>query len=172
MRLGPVRVLVWVGLVLVAVTAWVVAGPGGRSAFGAGSGEPGYRLPVPGGVVVRPFEPPPGPYAPGHRGVDLAPAGPVLAAGAGTVTVAGSVAGRGVVVIAHPDGISTEYEPVTATVTVGERVAAGQLVGTVTGLHGTCLAACLHWGARRGGTYLDPMRLLRPLGVVRLLPDG
>ena len=29
---------------------------------------------------------------------------------------------------------------------------------------------CLHWGARRGDTYLDPLSLLRPLGPVRLLP--
>jgi hypothetical protein len=31
--------------------------------------------------------------------------------------------------------------------------------------------ACLHWGLRRGETYLDPMTLLSPPRV-RLLPMG
>ena len=54
------------------------------------------------------------PYAAGHRGVDLAATSsqPVLAARGGRVQFAGPVAGRGVVVIAHADGIRTEYEPV------------------------------------------------------------
>src|SRR5690349_17646532 len=65
-----------------------------------------YRAPVP-GAVVRPFAPPPTPYAAGHRGVDLAagPSAVVGAAAAGTVRFAGAVAGRGVVVLAHADGI-------------------------------------------------------------------
>ena len=46
---------------------------------------------------------------------------------------AGSVAGRGVVVIAHPDGISTEYEPVRASVRAGAAVRGGQPVGVVAG---------------------------------------
>ncbi|HEX4727204.1 MAG TPA: peptidoglycan DD-metalloendopeptidase family protein [Jatrophihabitans sp.] len=137
----------------------------------------GYRAPVVGGLrVLRGFSPPAIRYQAGHLGVDLAdPAGAVVfAAGAGQVRFAGQVAGRSVVVIAHPDGISTEYEPVTATVTVGERVWAGQPIGRLTGRHRGCPAAgCLHWGARRAGNYLDPLSLLRPLGVVRLLPwDG
>ena len=53
------------------------------------------------------------------------PAGLVLAAGTGMVRFAGPVAGRGVVVISHPDGISTEYEPVTADVASGSTGAAG-----------------------------------------------
>ncbi|MEO6502329.1 MAG: M23 family peptidase, partial [Jatrophihabitantaceae bacterium] len=44
-------------------------------------------------------------------------------------------------------------------------------IGVVRGAHRSCAPApCLHWGARRGEAYLDPMSLLRPLGVVRLLP--
>jgi murein DD-endopeptidase MepM/ murein hydrolase activator NlpD len=130
-----------------------------------------YAAPVP-GRVVRPFEPPSTPYAAGHRGVDLA-AGrgdAVRAAGGGTVRFAGLVAGRGVVVVAHPDGISTEYEPVRPLVRAGQAVARGEVVGRLAGRHAGCPATCLHWGARRGTAYLDPLTLLRPLGPVVLLP--
>jgi murein DD-endopeptidase MepM/ murein hydrolase activator NlpD len=133
-----------------------------------------YSLPLPGApVVVRPFAPPPTPYAAGHRGVDLASTGGanVTAAAAGTVTFAGSVAGRGVVVIAHPDGVSTEYEPVDPSVQRGELTSRGEVIGHVAGTHDGCAPdSCLHWGARRDGTYFDPMSLLRPLGTVRLIP--
>ena len=49
---------------------------------------------------------------------------PVLAALPGAVTYAGSLAGRGVVVVDH-GATRTTYEPVAATVTVGTPVAAG-----------------------------------------------
>jgi murein DD-endopeptidase MepM/ murein hydrolase activator NlpD len=133
-----------------------------------------YRAPVLASiVVVRPFEAPPGPYAAGHRGVDLAtsPDDVVLAAGSGRVRFAGSVAGRGVVVIEHPDGVLTEYEPVRPTVSAGEPLSRGQPIGRVQGSHGGCSPSrCLHWGARRDGAYFDPMTLLVGLGPVRLLP--
>ena len=98
---------------------------------------------------------------------------PVRAAADGVVTFAGPVAGRGVVAIAHPDGVSTEYEPLSPAVTAGETVARGAVVGTVTGTHGDCPpGSCLHWGARRGSDYFDPLSLLQALGPVRLLPWG
>ncbi len=123
-------------------------------------------------VVLRRFDPPSTVYGPGHLGADLAlGAGElVLAAGAGTVRFAGPVAGRGVVVVAHPDGVSTEYEPVQPLVRAGAAVSAGAPIGRLTGAHRGCPAACLHWGAKRAGAYLDPLSLLRPLGPVRLLP--
>jgi len=133
-----------------------------------------YRWPVPGFPrVARPFQPPETVYSTGHRGVDLAApvAGPVLAAGAGTVTFAGVVADRGVVSVQHPDGLRTTYEPVEAQVAVGTVVAAGTVLGLLSPGHDGCpAAACLHWGVRRGpDSYLDPLRLV---GVwrVRLLP--
>jgi murein DD-endopeptidase MepM/ murein hydrolase activator NlpD len=133
-----------------------------------------YTAPIAGPLrLLRPFEPPPTPYAAGHRGVDLGTAlgAEVLAAASGRVTFAGSVAGRGVVVIAHPDGIHTEYEPVHAWVAAGQAVARGQPIGRVSGQHGAWPPGrCLHWGARRGDVYLDPLLLLHRLGPVRLLP--
>jgi murein DD-endopeptidase MepM/ murein hydrolase activator NlpD len=95
----------------------------------------------------------------------------VLAAAAGTVRFAGSVAGRGVVVLTHSNGISTEYEPLAVGVRTGERVQVGELLGSLSGRHGRCSNGCLHWGAQRGGRYFDPMSLLEPLGVIRLIPS-
>ena len=138
-----------------------------------GSGTTAYQVPVSAPVrVVRRFEAPAGPYAPGHRGVDLGEAagGAVLAAGAGVVDFAGPVAGRGVVVLRHPDGVRTEYEPIAPSVREGQAVAAGQRIGVLAGQHPGCAPSCLHWGARRGSTYFDPLRLLMPLGMVRLVP--
>jgi murein DD-endopeptidase MepM/ murein hydrolase activator NlpD len=135
-----------------------------------------YQAPLAGRVlIVAGFQPPPTPYAAGHRGVDLATVNDqvVRAAAAGVVTFAGSVAGRGVVVIAHADGVRTEYEPVTPTVPSGRSVAAGQPIGRVRGVHRSCSPGrCLHWGASRDGVYFDPLSLLLPLGPVRLMPWG
>lgn len=158
-----------------ATRSWGAPGAVGATGWAAAPGAAGsYRAPVTGALrVLRGFSPPVVRYRAGHLGVDLAdPAGTeVLAAGAGRIRFAGQVAGRSLVVIAHPDGISTEYEPVAAAVTVGEPVRSGQPIGRLTGRHRGCPAVgCLHWGARRGGNYLDPLSLLRPLGVVRLLP--
>jgi murein DD-endopeptidase MepM/ murein hydrolase activator NlpD len=125
--------------------------------------------------VVRAFDPPEQQYGPGHLGVDVATrrAEVIAAAGDGVVSFAGSVAGRGLVVVQHADGISTEYEPVQPLVLRGAVVQRGQPIGREHGVHGACaLDACLHWGARRDGEYLDPLLLLRPLGPVRLLPWG
>src|SRR5947209_1444726 len=85
-----------------------------RPARFAPAAATGYRWPLDGRpAVVRAFAPPPRPWLPGHRGVDLgaAPGTIVRAAGAGTVSFAGRVAGRGVVSVAHPGGLRTTYEP-------------------------------------------------------------
>lgn len=131
-----------------------------------------WPLPVP-HPVVRPFVPPATPYGPGHRGVDLAgrPGVAVTAAGDGVVVHAGPLAGRGVVSIAHANGLRTTYEPVEAAVVAGARVTRGEVVGHLARGHDGCVdaAACLHWGALRGDEYLDPLGLLTS-GRVRLLP--
>ncbi|MET8077307.1 M23 family metallopeptidase [Streptomyces sp. NPDC005303] len=128
-------------------------------------------------MVLRGWEPPATVYGRGHRGVDLAaPAGtPVRAVAAGRVSFAGRVAGKGVVSVELTGtDLRTTYEPVTASVEKGDEVAAGEAVGTVepTGSH--CTTTCVHWGLRRGETYLDPLSLLPPWllhrGPSRLLP--
>lgn len=133
-----------------------------------------YRAPISTPIrVVNPFSPPLRRYGPGHVGVDLAvePGATVVAAAGGIVRFAGAVAGRGVIVVRHDDGLATEYEPVSAQVRAGMRVTAGQPLGRLqTTMHRRCTTACLHWGANRDGEYLDPLSLLAPLGVVRLDP--
>ena len=122
------------------------------------------------GPVVRGFDPPDEDWLPGHRGVDLlaAPGTDVVAAAAGTVTFAGPVAGRGVLVVEHGD-LRTTYEPVTPLVRVGDQVAAGQTIGRLDDGHPCPGGTCLHWGLKRGEEYLDPLSLLAG-GGVRLLP--
>jgi murein DD-endopeptidase MepM/ murein hydrolase activator NlpD len=126
-------------------------------------------------VVIGKFDPPAERWLPGHRGVDLAAAleESVYAAGAGTVSFAGRVGGIGVVSITHADGLRTTYEPVTATVHAGDRVAIGTPIGRIDARLPHCApgsAACLHWGLIRAGVYLDPLTLLG-LGEVRLYPS-
>lgn len=143
--------------------------------FALGSPAPspgGFTWPVDAPRVVRFFDPPAQPWLAGHRGVDLAaPASTEIhAAGSGIVVYAGRLAGRGVVSVAHAGGLRTTYEPVDSTLTVGDPVVAGQLIGHLQPGHAGCPApACLHWGLLRGEQYLDPLALLG-LGRVRLLP--
>lgn len=134
--------------------------------------------PVPDPQVERGFEPPPARWAAGHRGVDLtAPPGEkIRAVAAGEVSFAGTVAGKGVVSISLSGSgnpaLRVSYEPVRARVRVGERVATGQVVGTLMAQPAHCrppAKPCLHLGLRRGQTYLDPLSLLRPTQPV-LLP--
>jgi len=135
---------------------------------------PTYAPPVDVPVtVVRAFEPPPAPWAAGHRGVDLAASdgAPVLAPGDGTVTFTGPVAGRPVVVVSHADGLRSSLEPVVGSLPVGAVVSRGQVVGTLSGATTHCAPRrCVHWGVRDGETYLDPMSLLPVHGPVVLLP--
>lgn len=121
--------------------------------------------------VVRGFDPPDVPWGSGHRGVDLAGAvgQAVRSALPGTITYAGRLAGRGVVVVSHGD-TRTTYEPVAAAFSVGDQVAAGEVLGRLELAGSHCFpSACLHWGWLRGEVYLDPLDLVGA-GPVRLLP--
>ncbi len=162
--------------VLAVLTAAVIA-PVPSSADPRGPSAPAepaaaWTAPLGGPTVTRPFEPPAHAYGPGHRGVDLAgaPGAPVLAAGDGVVVFAGMVGGRPVVSVDHAGGLRTTYEPVDRAVAAGQHVPRGAPLGTLAAGHQPCpVAACLHWGLRRGETYLDPLSLLRPPRV-RPLP--
>lgn len=151
-------------LLLAALVLALIAFPSGHPALAAFAGW--LRWPLGGSpVVTRGFDLPEQPWLPGHRGVDLAarPGGIVRAAGPGVVVFAGDLAGRGVVSVAHPGGIRTTYEPLSPLVAVGDEVAAGTPLGTLAAGHQGCpVDACLHWGARRDDTYLNPLALLGP----------
>jgi hypothetical protein len=126
-----------------------------------------YVRPVPGEGVLRGFDPGLTPYGAGHRGVDLpAAAGAMVHAAAdGTVRHAGPVAGTVWVSIDHADGVTTSYGPLTALeVRRGAAVSVGDVLGRLAaGGHGRGQEdRGLHWGARRGLVYLDPLSLLEP----------
>ena len=112
-------------------------------------------------AVVEGFTPPAHDWLPGRRGVTLqypAPS-PVYACASGTVTVAGPIAGRGVISIRHEVGgrvVWSTYLPVTPSVAVGDHVQKGDMIGVVEGDSPT-----LHWGAKTGRrTYIDPIRMI------------
>ena len=151
-------------------TATERRGPEATPGSNAAARTPALGWPLdPPPAPVRPFEAPEHAYGPGHRGVDLAGAAgqPVLAAADGSVVFAGRLADRELVSIEHAGGLRTSYEPVHPSVKVGERVTEGQPIGRLQPGH--CPAPCLHWGAREGDAYLDPLALLGR-GGVRLLP--
>lgn len=152
---------------------------------GAGLGEPAagverasatdqegrYSLPLT-GEVVAPFDDPEVPWGAGHRGVDIAGAAgaPVLAAADGVVAFAGVVVDRPVISIDHPDGIRTTYEPVVSELAAGDAVAQGQVIGRLVADGSHCGGrVCLHWGAKIGDDYIDPLALLSD-PVIRLYP--
>jgi Peptidase family M23 len=121
--------------------------------------------------IVRGFDLPAKPWLPGHRGVDLAgsPGQPVLAATAGTITYAGQLAGRGVIVVSTGPRRTT-YEPVVPSLTVGAAVTPGTVIGRLSAAGSHCApATCLHWGLIQVKQYLNPLTLL-PNRPVRLLP--
>jgi murein DD-endopeptidase MepM/ murein hydrolase activator NlpD len=121
--------------------------------------------------IVRAFDPPDSTWGAGHRGVDLSGSvGQVVhTALAGRVTFAARLAGRGVVVVDH-GATRTTYEPVAASVRVGDVLARGQPIGSLELAGSHCFPqACLHWGWRRGPTYLDPLLLVGG-GPIVLLP--
>lgn len=122
-------------------------------------------------AIAHGFDPPATRWGAGHRGVDLRghPGQTVHAALGGTISFAGSIAGKGVVVVNH-GRLRTTYEPVAASVRVGQHVSTGQPIGTLRLAPSHCFpGACLHWGLLRGETYLNPLTLVGA-GPVRLMP--
>jgi murein DD-endopeptidase MepM/ murein hydrolase activator NlpD len=126
-----------------------------------------YQAPVDAPIVDH-FRPPGCTWCPGNRGIDFAtaPGAAVRASAAGVVTFAGIIGHDRFVVVAHADGLRTTYAYLeTIAVVAGGTVAAGTVVGTA--------GRELHFGVRRGTTYLDPELLLA--GAVarpRLVPSS
>ncbi|MBM3687450.1 MAG: M23 family metallopeptidase [Actinobacteria bacterium] len=149
----------------VAAGVLVVAGPTAAAP---------WQPPVTPVVVERPFAAPADPYAPGHRGVDLAATAgqTVVAPAPGVVRVAGRVAGKAVISIEHPHrlngstGWRTTYEGVAASVHVNQRVSAGDSIGVVVA-HPHSRG--IHWGLKNGRVYADPLALLRRPVVLKPL---
>jgi murein DD-endopeptidase MepM/ murein hydrolase activator NlpD len=134
-----------------------------------------YAWPVE-GPVLRSFEPPTTPYSSGHRGIDIeAPFGsPLKATNEGVVAFAGWVGGSLFISIDHPDGVRTTYSWLSAvSVKAGQPVSREQTIGATGHGHPEVAQPHLHFGARIGSTYIDPMLLLEGgsvAGLIHLAP--
>lgn len=134
------------------------AAAGGESAEGfmwptSGSVTSGFGTPRYSGGVLDHY----------HEGVDIGAATgtPVVASKAGTVSFAGYAGGYGnVIYITHEGGWSTRYAHLSSIgVTAGQRVEQGQRIGAV-GNTGTSTGPHLHFEIRKGGTPVDPIKVL------------
>jgi len=129
-------------------------------------------------VVETGFAPPASRWGVGHRGVDLSAAvgQEVKAIADGVVIYAADLARRPVISIKHGFVRST-YEPVIASVGVGQLVASGQKIGYLAAGHPSCLKTCLHFGVKTDDGYLHPLMVLGKyrypvLRPVHGWPDG
>ena len=100
-------------------------------------------------------------YTRAHNGVDYSapPGAPVVSVAGGVVTFAGWTSGGGrTVKVRHASGYESEYLHLSSiAVKRSARVAQGELVGRV-GATGLATGPHLHYGLRREGTYVNPVR--------------
>ena len=165
-------------LLLLVVLLVAGAGPADGSAS-ARAGAWSWPLVAPGPqgpAVLRRFAVLPSPWLPGHRGVDLATAvgAPVLAPADGVVVFAGTVVDRGVLTIEHAGGLRTSYEPVSdaAARSAPPSPAGAGWPRSRPAATTAPTRTCLHWGLRRGETYLDPLGMVAVRPPFVLLPLG
>lgn len=121
------------------------------------------RWPFPASTVSSEYGPreSPGPGGSAfHEGMDFAPGEgtPIPAAASGTVELAGVNGGFGnCVIINHGNGLKTLYGHMQSapSVTVGQQVIAGQIIGAV-GNTGVSFGAHLHFEVHVNGTPVNP----------------
>ena len=100
-----------------------------------------------------------------HKGLDIAnkAGGPILAADAGTVVVAGWLDNKGYanrIIIDHGNGYQTLYAHLSRiSVSVGQTVNRGDVIGNM-GCTGRCTGTHLHFEIRSGGSLLNPLSFL------------
>jgi murein DD-endopeptidase MepM/ murein hydrolase activator NlpD len=130
---------------------------------------PSWIWPVEGPrTVMRSYDAPLTEYSAGHRGIDIAASvgQDVLAPADGVVHFAGTVVDRGVLSLKHGNILSS-FEPIEPSVTAGQRVRQGDIIGHVTAGHD---CECLHVGARFNGAYLSALSYLGKMDPAVLLP--
>lgn len=128
----------------------------------AGAYELGIRVPMHGKVITLY-----GPYDGGfHHGIDIAaaPGTEVRASARGKVVSVMERGGYGLLIeIEHDNGVTTRYaELKEAFVSIGQRVEAGQTIGTIAGDEFT---AHLHFELRIRGTAYNPLKLMTIAGI-------
>lgn len=97
----------------------------------------------------------------------------VLSPADGRISFAGWVVDRPAITVDHGNGLRSSLLAVDSDLQAGDTVSAGDPVGTVAESN-HCPAGCLHWGVRRGETYVNPLQFvmdLRP-SVLLPVPDG
>jgi murein DD-endopeptidase MepM/ murein hydrolase activator NlpD len=156
-------------VLLVLATAILSMGSPAAATTRSDRGYPHWSWPVRGEhTIVRPFVAPETQYSAGHRGIDIAAGGDVLAPADGVVHFEGIVVDRPVLSITQGDGILSSYEPVVSSLHAGEVVTRGEVIGHLVAGH--CSQMCLHFGVRMNGQYLNPMIFLGELVRPVLLP--
>lgn len=148
--------------------AFLAVNAAGRNGVGfatalQGLARGGFVHPMPGAVVTEEY----GGY-PGHKGIDLAkPQGTkILSAGPGVVNYSGWYGGGGNMAgVDHGNGYVTRYKHMlrTPSVAVGQRVAAGQLLG-FEGSTGDSTGPHLHWEVIKNGVRINPRPYLDGAG--------
>ncbi len=124
------------------------------------------------GPIIRGYEPPAGPYGPGHRGIDIGSAigTPILSPARGVVTFAGKVGGQLFVTVDHGGGLSTTYSWLSATlVRKNDTVIGGEVLGLSGTGHPGSITPHLHFGVKLNGAYVDPFLVLSAGSVVDLI---
>jgi murein DD-endopeptidase MepM/ murein hydrolase activator NlpD len=133
--------------------------------------------PVVGSVLINSYRQSETEYSAGHRGVDyqVELGQGVFAPSDGEVHFVGKVVDRQIISLSHDGELLSAFEPVCSTLTKGERVSRGDLIGEV------CEADqsyrphceqmfCLHFSIRKNGEYLSPLWFTGELTPSRLLP--
>ncbi|WP_217183788.1 murein hydrolase activator EnvC [Streptomyces sp. AC495_CC817] len=121
--------------------------------------------------VTEGFRAPAHDFGPGHRGMDVAvPAdGAVRAPADGVVAFRGTVVDRPLITLEHPGGYVSTFEPLDSSLSAGDRVAAGDVIGEVSA-GGHAPTGALHIGVRLEGEYINPMLLFGEVPRAVLLP--
>jgi murein DD-endopeptidase MepM/ murein hydrolase activator NlpD len=100
-------------------------------------------------------------YTRAHNGVDYAapPGAPVASVASGVVTFAGWTIGGGRTVrVRHASAYESEYLHLSSiSVRQGDHIGQGELIGRV-GASGLVTGPHLHYGLRRNGRYVNPVR--------------
>ncbi|GAA4171191.1 peptidoglycan DD-metalloendopeptidase family protein [Gryllotalpicola koreensis] len=155
-----------------ALAAALVLAPARAAGTDATAAGPHWRWPTsPPGAIIEPFVAPPGPYAAGHRGLDVAasPGQSVLAPTSAVVQFSGVVVDRPVVTLRVDEHVLVSFEPVATELAVGTPVAAAQQFG-VAARGGHCDERCIHVGVRVDGEYVSPLAYFAGIPPAVLLP--
>ncbi len=134
-----------------------------------------FGYPLKNNMIVEGFIEPQFKYGPGHRGVAFKakPGTPVFASADGEVIFAGKVAGSLHITLSHGKDFKTTYTNLaTKTVSLGDLVTKGQLLGATA--YGALLrdSNTFLFTMRYRGNYVDPMKYLSGQKVVRNIRLG